>query len=41
MKRSLMPIIAIALGVVTTIVSVAPASACWWGRDHHHWGDRP
>jgi hypothetical protein len=41
MKRSLMPVIAVVLGLVTMIVAVAPASACWWGRDHRGWHDNP
>ena len=40
MKRSLLPIVAIILGLATTIVSIAPANACWWGRDRG-WSDHP
>lgn len=40
MKRSMIPIVTIILALATTIVSVAPANACWWGRDRG-WSDHP
>ena len=34
MKRSVMPIMALAFALATFVTAVTPASACWWGAGH-------